>query len=159
LIALGDIKGKDIGRSSCRSEAMKEKPGLPQAAGNNTLGVNNKRSTTPTNDAHKDKDMAIIAQAEDAASQRHKETNCVVLTALVQSTITEVAQNLEMLKLYTVGSDEFNEILKEIKDFRIKLKSYKDKLHKGNEKRETPDQVTSYFGTSKMNKINDDNSD
>jgi hypothetical protein len=159
LIALGDIKGKDIGRSSCRSEAMKEKLGLPRDAGNNKLEVNNKRSTTPTNVAHKDKDMAIIAQAEDAASQRHKETNCVVLTALVQSTITEVAQNLEMLKLYTVGSDEFNEILQEIKDLRIKLKSYKDELHNGNEKRKTPDQVTSYFGNSKMNKINDDNFD
>jgi hypothetical protein len=141
LIALGDIKGgKENGRSSGRSNVIKE-----QIGDNTPVVVDSKRATPNV----ANKDMAIIAQAEDAAVQRHVEKNCVVLTSLVQTTLTEIAQWMEMMKMYDVGSDDFNEIKVEISVLRSKLKSYKDELHDGNRKRKTPDEVTTYFGTAK----------
>jgi hypothetical protein len=144
LIALGDIKGgRENGRSSGRSNEIKE-----QIGDNTRVVVDSKWATL--NVAYKD--MAIIAQAKDTTVQRHVEKNCVVLTSLVQTTLNEIAQCMEMMKMYNVGSEDFNEIKVEISVLLTKLKSYKDELHDSNRKRKTPDEVTTYFGTSKPNK-------
>jgi uncharacterized coiled-coil DUF342 family protein len=64
---------------------------------------------------------------------------------LGQSTVTEIAQCLKIMKMYTVGSDKFKNVMQEIRELRVKHKEYNDKLHGGNLKQKTPDEVTSYF--------------
>jgi hypothetical protein len=88
------------------------------------------------------KSWAIIAQAGDAASQRRSEKNCVVLTPLIQSTVTKITQFLEITKLFTLSSNKFNETMKEVSDLQIKLIEYKEELHDGNHKQKTSDEVT-----------------
>jgi nitrogen regulatory protein PII len=103
------------GRYSCRNNLIIEKKELLD---------NNKRVNNNVVGRVGQKYQAVFAPVEEYASQllRRNEINCVVLTTLVQTTVSEIAQYLELMKMFTVGSNKFNEAMTDVKDLRLKLK-------------------------------------
>jgi hypothetical protein len=131
LTELGDQPGgKRNGRAFARSEASKER----SMKFNANVVTDNPQS------------VAMIAQAEDLALQRHKEKNTILLTTLVQSTSKEIDQCLELIKLEEVGSANWLKVKADIHSLRNKLEHYRDMLHEeAILKRKTPDAVLSFL--------------